>query len=137
MGFFNFFKKKPDDAEIYPGRYKKILGRLGEKAAAKFLFKNGLRIIETNYENEFGEIDIIAEDKDTVVFVEVKTRTSDKFGAPEEAVDDNKQNFITQTSKIYLKINKAEAREIRYDIISIIHDRNTKKNEINWIKNAF
>ena len=67
--------------------YKKFLGRAGEVKAAEFLKKKGYKIIKTNYKTYCGEIDIIANDGEYTVFVEVKTRTSDEFGAPAEAVD--------------------------------------------------
>ncbi len=67
------------------------MGRAGEKRAVVFLKKKGFKILKTNYKTVFGEIDIIAQDKDTIVFIEVKTRTSDNYGVPSEAVDKRKQ----------------------------------------------
>ena len=70
--------------------YKKFLGRAGERLATEFLKKSGLEILQRNYKTHLGEIDVIALDKDTVVFVEVKTRTNDDYGSPSEAVNNRK-----------------------------------------------
>jgi putative endonuclease len=71
--------------------FKRLLGQEGEERAAQFLVQKGYRILERNYRTRSGEIDLIALHKDEVVFVEVKTRTSDAFGAPELAVNPRKQ----------------------------------------------
>ena len=140
MKLFNLFKKyEPEttNPEELERMHNKFLGDLGEKAAVKFLWDNGLRILEKNYRNEFGEIDIIAEEDETVIFLEVKTRTSDSYGSPEEAVDSFKQKHILQSARLYLKTQDVNDRDIRFDVVSIIHNEETKKNEINWIRDAF
>ena len=71
--------------------YKKLLGRAGEKLAVDFLKKKGFKILKTNYKTVVGEIDIIAQDREYIVFIEVKTRSSDNYGLPREAVDRKKQ----------------------------------------------
>ncbi len=78
---------------------KKELGKKGEELALRFLKKRGYRIIEKNYVCKMGEMDIIAKEKDTLVFVEVKTRTSTTFGPPQLAVNPTKQ---MQLSKVAL-----------------------------------
>ena len=107
------------------------MGRAGEKRAVKFLKNNGFKILETNYKTTFGEIDIIAQERDTIVFVEVKTRTSESYGRPSEAVDRKKQERYYKTATYYLqRANKMES-SCRFDIIEI------ENGKINHIFNAF
>ena len=117
--------------------YKKLLGKVGEKCAVKYLKKNKYKILEQNYATHFGEIDIIAKDNDCYVFIEVKTRTSDKFGEPMEAVTDFKQRHIIRSAQSYLMTNKIDENQIkiRFDVIEVKSENG--KNEINHIKNAF
>ena len=82
--------------------YKKFLGRAGEEKAAEFLKKKGYKILTKNYKTHIGEIDIIAEDSGTVVFVEVKTRIDDAFGAPSEAVTEKKIRKYEKVATEYL-----------------------------------
>ena len=90
----------------------KILGFAGETLVAKHLEKNGYKIIAKNYTNSIGEIDIIAKQNNTLVFVEVKTRSSVKFGAPQEAVTPAKQNKIRNVALAYLKQTKNFAKKL-------------------------
>jgi putative endonuclease len=109
-------------------------GKEGEKIAAAFLKKNGYRIIETNYRCTLGEIDIIAREKNELVFVEVKTRKSVELGYPEQAVGRNKQKKMSQLALWYLQKKNADT-EARFDVVAItISDAG---NEIRLIKNAF
>jgi putative endonuclease len=82
------------------------LGRAGELKAAEFLKKAGYKIIKKNYRTPFGEIDIIALDGETLVFVEVKTRSSDDYGAPSEAVNQKKQEKYVRTALSFLQKEK-------------------------------
>jgi putative endonuclease len=109
-------------------------GREGEIIAAAFLKKNGYRIIETNYRCPLGEIDIIAREKDELVFVEVKTRKSSERGYPEQAVGISKQRKISQLALWYLQKIKDDT-PVRFDVIAITIS--TSGNEIKLIKNAF
>ena len=117
--------------------YKKLLGKVAEKCAVKYLKKNKYKILEQNYATHFGEIDIIAKDNDCYVFIEVKTRTSDKFGEPMEAVTDFKQRHIIRSAQSYLMTNKIDENQIkiRFDVIEVKSENG--KNEINHLKNAF
>ncbi len=82
--------------------FRRLLGDRGERAAVRFLKKQGYRILAKQHRNQFGEIDIIAQDGDTNVFVEVKTRTTEKDGQPFEAVDRRKQEKITRAALAWL-----------------------------------
>lgn len=80
---------------------KTTFGKVGEDLACQFLKKNGYKIIELNFRIRGGEIDIIALDENTLAYIEVKTRTSHKFGLPEESVTPRKINFLKRAAKFY------------------------------------
>lgn len=111
------------------------LGKEGEKIAAGFLRENRYRILKMNYKNRFGEIDIIAKDKDVICFIEVKARTSDQFGLPEEALTPVKQRKISQVAVSFLKEKKLLDRKARFDVVSVMDVEGIPK--VNLIKNAF
>lgn len=111
------------------------LGKRGELAAADFLKKNGYRILYKNYKSKLGEIDIIAKDKDSICFVEVKTRSSDKFGLPQEALSSFKQRQIAKAALNFLKENNLLDKQARFDVISLLYSGESPK--IDLIKNAF
>lgn len=110
-------------------------GRLAEKTGAEFLKRKGYKILELNYKTKVGEIDIIAKEKETICFVEVKGRHSLNFGNPSEAVNFRKQQRIAKAAAFYLKINNLMERACRFDVLSVL--RNGNKEEISLIKNAF
>lgn len=111
----------------------KIIGDVGEKQAQKYLKKNKYKILETNYKNKIGEIDIICFDKveKQLVFVEVKAKSSDEFGLPREMVDERKQRKIRQVATAYLMSKNALDIDCRCDVIEIL------AGELTHIKNAF
>ena len=111
--------------------YKKFLGRAGEIKAAEFLKEKGFKIIETNYKTHIGEIDIIAMDKDTIVFIEVKTRSGDGYGAPSEAVTQKKQEKYYMVASEYLQRKGNLCALSRFDVIEI------ENGQINHIIDAF
>jgi putative endonuclease len=112
-------------------------GKIGEDIAKKFLEKNDYKILQKNYRiSKMGEIDIIAFKDNTICFVEVKLRNSDRYGSPIEAVNENKANKIRRISTIYLKNNNIMDNEIRYDVIGIKRGKN-KDYIIEHLKNAF
>lgn len=95
------------------------LGKTGEDIAANYLLDRGLEIITRNFRDKFGEIDIIAKDSQTFVFVEVKTRRSDRFGQPEEAVTPTKQQQIIRVATNFLAQRKLLDAPVRFDVIGI------------------
>ncbi len=111
-----------------------ILGKIGEDIASEFLQKKGYKIIQKNFKCRQGEIDIIAKDKNELVIVEVKTRKSLEYGAPVDAVDNNKRKHIYKVAEYYLHINKLENIFIRFDVIEIFVKN--KKVYINHLKNV-
>lgn len=108
-----------------------ILGTKGEVLAKDYLMSQGYKILETNFSNQIGEIDIIAQQDDTIVFVEVKTRETLRFGYPREAVTKYKQNKIRQVALGYLKFKRKLKSPVRFDCIEVLAD------EITHIKNCF
>lgn len=109
------------DRGLKPGSQKNhriFWGRSGEALAISYLKKKGYKILEKNYRTKFGEIDIIASKDDMVVFIEVKTRNTDNYGAPEESVTREKQERIKKAALYYLK-NLKNIPALRFDVISI------------------
>lgn len=111
------------------------IGNQGESLACEYLKKQGYKILERNYRIRGGEIDIVARDKDYLVFVEVKTRSSHEFGLPVDAMTPWKIKFLLKTAQFYLlKINWG-SKPYRLDFISIDFANNPEKPEIELIKN--
>lgn len=114
---------------------KRKLGIQGEEMAAMYLTKNGYQIITRNYYTRYGELDIICEKNNTIIFVEVKTRTSTRYGLPQEAVTNMKIAHLKKAAMIYLNSLNKRYREIRFDVIAILITG--EKNEISHIIGAF
>lgn len=114
---------------------KKLLGREGEDLAARFLTKQGYRILERNYSTRSGEIDLIALHDGDVVFVEVKTRSGDAFGAPELAVTPRKQQRMVKAALAYIKYKKLHQVPCRFDVVAITTA--AEQEEVELIPNAF
>lgn len=110
-------------------------GKKSERLAAEFLDRMGYRIIETNYRSKLGEIDIIAREKGTLVFVEVKARNSSRFGSPKGAVTPAKQRKISMVALDYLKRSGQDGASARFDVVAI--DTASGKTDIEVVKNAF
>ena len=110
-------------------------GKEGEKIAAAYLKKNGYRIMEINFRCPIGEIDIVAKEKDDLVFVEVKTRKSIELGYPEQAVGMRKQKKMSQLALWYMQERKIADTNARFDVVAITLI--PEKNEVKLIKNAF
>lgn len=98
----------------------KDIGQLGEDLAAKFLKRNGFTIIIRNYRKKYGELDIIAENEGDLVFIEVKTRTTESHGSAEEAVTVSKQQQIIKLAMIYISENELFDKSVRFDVVSIL-----------------
>lgn len=129
-----------------PGVPPESLGLRGERAAARYLRKKGYRIVAHGHRQRLGEIDLIALQKECLVFVEVKTWKSDHIADPSEAVDLAKQEKLTRAALIYLKKKRLLEHPARFDVISIVwpeaespgwglHRRNLP--QIRHIENAF
>jgi putative endonuclease len=111
-------------------------GRVGEDLAHRYLRKRGCTIVARRYRPPAGggEIDIVAWHGGKLVFVEVKTRASGEFGAPERAVDEVKQSVLTRTGRDYARRAGVAWEQVRFDIVSIVLSRPP---EIEWLQDAF
>ena len=116
-------------------RQTSLQGNLAEDYAVKLLESKGYRIIDRNFRSRFGEIDIIAREKDELVFIEVKTRTSGDLGFPEQAVGIKKQKKMSQLALWYLQKVNTNDTATRFDVLAIMIL--PAGNEIKLIKNAF
>ncbi len=108
-----------------------LKGRKGEAEAENYLREKGYKILRRNFKVSFGEIDLIAKDKDTIVFVEVKARNSLRFGLPREAVTYRKQQNIRKVALLYLQLNHMLDQNCRFDVIEILNG------EITHLENCF
>lgn len=108
--------------------YRQKVGQFGETLAKNYLIKHGFKIIGRNIKTSYKEIDIIAKLKDVLVFVEVKTRTSNKYGEADEGINSKKFKNLRYAVKRYLCDNdgKINYRDIRADLIAVDIDRNKK-----------
>jgi len=113
----------------------KRLGDWGEEKATQFLTKNGYKIIERNFRWARGELDIVAEKDDLLIFVEVKTATSANMGEPASWVTPRKQKQIALAAQKFLQDNRIENKDCRFDVIGIMKTGSTFK--IQHIENAF
>ena len=117
-------------------KQNKQKGDLGEEIATKYLIKKGYKIIKRNFRCKFGEIDIIAKKGNDLVFVEVKTKTSDFFGVPEEMVDYGKLKKINDIIDYFLCFWKnKEELNIRIDVVAVELDEKGRLKEIRHIEN--
>lgn len=99
-------------------KYRQEIGKLGEQKAKRYLIRRGYQIVESNYRTKAGEIDLIARENDCLVFVEVKTRTSEEYGTPAEAVSFYKQQHMQKSAQYYLWRHGGEC-ECRFDVIEV------------------
>jgi len=107
-------------------------GSIGEGKAVKYLERNGYRILSQNYRfRRFGEIDIIAEKDDVIIFIEVKTRSNLSFGTPNESINRSKINKIRKTANFFLMNEGLFDKPLRFDVIEVF------SNDVNHIHNAF
>jgi putative endonuclease len=111
---------------------RKATGRSGEDLAAQHLEQQGYTILERNYRLRIGEVDIIARDEEYLVFIEVKTRRSRRFGSPFEAVDARKQQQIVKIASAYLQ---GKELPVRFDVVAVHLNEQGVRVEV--LKNAF
>ena len=109
----------------------------GEQHAFELLEKRGYRVLERNYRNKLGEIDIIARHHGVICFIEVKTRQNLQYGYPQEAITFDKQRRLRRVALTYLKAHNALNKPARFDIVSIIHNDEQGKEQTSIIENAF
>jgi len=124
--------------KIQPSKksFRLSLGDRGEMIAAAYLAGKGYKILDQKARAPFGELDLVAQIKATLVFVEVKTRSSNKFGAPEESVDMHKQKKMTRLAEWYYQKNSLGKMKMRFDVIAILYEGVTEP-QVRHIQDAF
>lgn len=115
---------------------RKALGALGEERARDFLKKKGHRILEANFRCREGEIDIISRDKDCLVFVEVRTRSSSDFGTPEESVTPAKKRKLVSVALSYLQTHRNVPEFWRFDVVAVEVGPDGQTTRLEVIQNA-
>lgn len=120
-------------SKLFPER---TLGGEGERLAARYLKRKGYRFLMYNYRVRGGEIDVIVCRGDLLVFVEVKTRTSDEYAAPHQQVTAQKQHRLTRAARAYLRHYGMDQPRVRFDVVSIVWP-DAGEPEIEHIENAF
>jgi putative endonuclease len=118
------------------GVNRKALGEFGERWAREYLERNGYRIRETNFRCREGEIDIVAQHEDCLVFVEVRTKTGSRFGTPEESVTAAKQEKLVSVAMSYLQTHDNLPSEWRIDVVAIEVSPNGRVARTELIRNA-
>jgi putative endonuclease len=113
---------------------RKLTGQRGEQLAADYLAQQGYRILDRNWRCPAGELDLVLEDANTLVFVEVRTRTSRRFGTPEESITPAKQQRLIDLAQLYLQETGAAHAQWRIDVVAIYNERG--RAVINHIENA-
>ncbi|MCL2121522.1 MAG: YraN family protein [Clostridiales bacterium] len=116
---------------------RQILGRRGEDIGAAWLEARGMRIVERNFRCTYGEIDIIGQIGETLVFVEVRGRSSDQWGTPAESVNSKKKKKLRTLAACYLSRRKMADVDCRFDVVGILYDPAGNEPHIEWIPNAF
>ncbi len=116
---------------------KRELAIIGEEHAARYLVSRGYRILERNYRTPRGEIDIVAERGDALCFIEVKTRSSDEFGEPREAVTTWKQRRIVRAAAAYLSAKERRERATRFDVVEVSITPQGRVESLDVIEGAF
>jgi putative endonuclease len=119
----------------FAGLDRIALGRLGEQIAERHLKRRGYRILERNFRASGVEIDLVAMDGETLVFVEVKTRRTARAGKPEEAVIPYKQRHLRRAGEIYALRHRAHDCPMRFDVVAILEDSGGRHLEL--LKDAF
>lgn len=114
----------------------KEIGKNGEQLAAKHLESKGFTLVCCNYHSRYGEVDVIAQNQEFILFVEVKTRKSGSLFMPSEAVTLSKKQKLVKTAKMYLQENPCELQP-RFDIIEVVYDAVSGSAQVHQIENAF
>lgn len=118
-------------------RSRQITGQQGEDQAVEMLLDQGYLVVERNFRCRFGEVDIIARDGQTLCFIEVKARTSTRYGLPEEAVDYRKQNKLRMLATFYIMQKIRKEVPLRFDVVAIQYDSDGSLTSRKLLKGAF
>lgn len=116
---------------------KRRSGERAEALACRTLLARGYKIRERNFRCAVGELDIIAEHAGRIVFVEVRSHSTDQFGAPRESIGHHKQRKVAQVAQAYLKRRRLRGRSVRFDVVEVLTDATGRPTSVNVIENAF
>ena len=116
---------------------RRALGKLGEAAAAAYLQRNGVRILAANFACAAGEIDLIGKEREALLFIEVKTRTSEAFGPPHLAVHRRKQRQIVRVAQWFLADRRMPETACRFDVVAVTFPSGNGTPRIHWVRDAF
>jgi putative endonuclease len=131
-------RPRPGEAvDAVPTGTRRVTGLKGEEAAARFLARSGYAIVDRNVRTRAGEIDLVARDGPTLVFVEVKTRRDMEGDPPQAAVNTRKQNRLGKLAQGYLKLKRVRQTPCRFDVVSVIFNDEGGVKAIRHIPNAF
>ncbi|MBA4494707.1 YraN family protein [Paenactinomyces guangxiensis] len=119
------------------GDRRKQVGKAGEDEAAQYLLKKGWEILDRNWSSRLGELDIIARNREQVVFVEVRTTSGARFGFGFQSVDIRKQQKVRRLALQYLQQKRLEHVPVRFDVVSVLLDRNRVPVQMDHIEAAF
>jgi len=114
----------------------KLLGQQGEAFVCKYLCGEGYRILEKNYSNRYGELDIIAKEAGELCFIEVKTRSDRSYGDPLESITRFKRNSLIRMAKMYMADHDIENMNARFDVVAVLGNP-VDEPKLEIIKNAF
>lgn len=117
--------------------FNKDIGNLGEKIALKHYEKLGYKILDKNFYCRIGELDLVSKYNDCIIFTEVKTRYSSKFGKPCESISSHKKYKIIKTAQFYILKNKLKNHNARFDVIEIVLNPDNTTFNMNHITDAF
>lgn len=116
--------------------YQQEIGKFGEKIAADFLLNKGFSLLDQNYHTRYGELDLITSISETIVFVEVKTRTSDAFGTPESSITDAKLERICNAALLWFQDHPDVRDDWRVDVVAVTLDHRKNIKEIQHFVNV-
>jgi putative endonuclease len=120
-----------------PRYWRHVRGRLNEERAVRHLRALGFRILSRNFQCAAGEIDLVAERRGAVHFVEVKSRRVESFGSPEESVDPRKQRRARHVAEAYLRRFPVRPAEVSFDVVGIGLDETGREVDIRWLPGVF
>ena len=116
---------------------RKDTGKKGEEVALSFLRKKGYKILDRNFRCGFGELDIVAEKNNQIIFIEVRSCRSLNFGSPQESLNYFKKKRLTRLALFYLTSHNLKNVFCRFDVVAVVFEEGSKISSINLIKNAF
>ncbi|MEG2882336.1 MAG: YraN family protein [Christensenella sp.] len=114
---------------------KQMIGKVGENAVCRYILDKGMKLLARNYRAQKGEIDLIAQDKDTLVFIEVKTRSNANYGTAADAVGYKKQQMIIKTAQCFIAERSLYDSNVRFDVAEVA--LNKKQSSVHYIMDAF